>query len=395
MMISTCTDGSARYFPTLEAGRVEKLVPPEPFKAEYPDCLKRTRLQSICRIAYNIFSVLFFPLGICRLIGHRLHLMAGRSIVPAQKNTDAALLKKARESLISDFQGSPVSFKTPDGKLLDGMHIPGKKEGKNVSKQAPTIICFNGNGEHYEMKSASMNIEIKSEKESIVIEVPFSNLSQFIEQGYNVMLFNYRGVGHSQGQATRDGLILDGEAAYQYVQKHLGVPAEQITLFGHSLGGGVATQVAAMHPGVQLCNVRSFASLEKTVRVLFGKIAPWMGFIVSRALVALRWNLDSEAKWAKVKGRKWIVYHPHDQIIPTEAGLYQNLQKRKKPVQAFALHHKEAVEAYCQELAAQEKGRALTSGEIQLANSAASDIANPHNRALLPHEMRELFALWV
>lgn len=386
-MITSITDRPIPYSPVLGAQKVQyKHVKEEPFKAEYP---KSPLFKRICHIAYNIFSVLFFPIGLCRLLGHGLHTLAGRKVVPAQTRKDKDLLDRGRESLIKDWGCSPVAFKTPDGKLLDGMHIP----GKNVSKQAPTIIMFNGNGETYELKGATMDVKWSQEgnqKADIALDVPLSNLADFVAKGYNVLLFNYRGVGRSEGSATRDGLILDGESAFQYARKRLGVPEDKIILFGHSLGGGIATQVAAKHPLVQLINIRSFASLEKTVRAIFAK-TPWLGFVLSKIMLALGWEFDSESKWDQVKGCKWVVHHPFDPVIQKNAGLFTALQQRGKQFQGFALHHLEAVQTYCQDLAQKAHKRPLTPAEIELTHDAAKEIADPHNRALLPVEMQKLF----
>jgi cephalosporin-C deacetylase-like acetyl esterase len=61
---------------------------------------------------------------------------------------------------------------------------------------------------------------------------------------------------------------LDGDAAFQYIHSQKQVPQEKILLHGHSIGGGIASEVAAMHPQVNYCNDRSFSSLSKQVRVM-------------------------------------------------------------------------------------------------------------------------------
>lgn len=371
------------------------------FKAEYPDSFKLTRLQKVGRVAYNIFSVLFFPLGICRLLAHYLHIKIGEKIVPAQKTKyDENVIKKGREEwLIRNLEGTPASFTTPDGMRLDGMHIPGKRDGKKVAKNAPTLICFNGNGERYELKGGHIHMTVKSnegksDEAEISVTYPLSNVADFVALGYNVLLFNYRGVGQSQGRASRDGLILDGASALQFIKKRYGVPEEQIILFGHSLGGAIATQVASMSEKAKLCHVRSFASLDKEVRAIFGGIAPWMGSAVAKILWAFNWVLDTAAKWDQIKGRKWIIYHPEDPVIPFKASQFKDLQERKMAVDAVVMKNREAVRAYLESQVVKEKKRALTQLEEELVDDAANDLSDPHNRALLPEEMKAVAALW-
>jgi fermentation-respiration switch protein FrsA (DUF1100 family) len=58
--------------------------------------------------------------------------------------------------------------------------------------------------------------------------------------------FDYRGYGDSEGSPDRDGVLMDAEAAYACVQRELSdVAAGPIVLFGQSMGGQLAIQVAA------------------------------------------------------------------------------------------------------------------------------------------------------
>jgi fermentation-respiration switch protein FrsA (DUF1100 family) len=54
--------------------------------------------------------------------------------------------------------------------------------------------------------------------------------------GLSLFAFDYRGYGESEGAPSEDGLYRDADAAYRYLRDTLGVPAERIVLFGHSLG---------------------------------------------------------------------------------------------------------------------------------------------------------------
>jgi fermentation-respiration switch protein FrsA (DUF1100 family) len=62
--------------------------------------------------------------------------------------------------------------------------------------------------------------------------------------GVNVFLFDYRGYGRSQGHPDEQGTYLDAEAAYRWLQQR-GFAAENIILFGESLGGGVVADLAS------------------------------------------------------------------------------------------------------------------------------------------------------
>ncbi|HUU85716.1 MAG TPA: alpha/beta hydrolase [Phycisphaerae bacterium] len=65
------------------------------------------------------------------------------------------------------------------------------------------------------------------------------------KRGWNVLCFDYRGYGESQGRATRQGTLLDTHAAIDYVRTRDEVDPSRIVLFGQSLGGVVGIVAAA------------------------------------------------------------------------------------------------------------------------------------------------------
>lgn len=63
--------------------------------------------------------------------------------------------------------------------------------------------------------------------------------------GAHVLLFDYRGYGENPGKPSEAHLIADADAAWKYLTQDRGVPAGRIVLYGESLGGGVAVELAA------------------------------------------------------------------------------------------------------------------------------------------------------
>lgn len=66
----------------------------------------------------------------------------------------------------------------------------------------------------------------------------------WVERGWSVFLFDYRGYGRSSGAPSEEGLYLDAEAAWDTLARQEEVDRERIVLFGQSLGGAVATELA-------------------------------------------------------------------------------------------------------------------------------------------------------
>ena len=118
-----------------------------------------------------------------------------------------------------------VTFPTEDGLKLSGWFFPANGPARG------TVIHFHGNAGN--------------------ITGHFQLIPWLIWRGYNVFVFDYRGYGRSEGKVTRAGTIRDGHAALDYVLSRPDVDQNRIFTFGQSLGGAVATVVAAERPEIR------------------------------------------------------------------------------------------------------------------------------------------------
>lgn len=118
-----------------------------------------------------------------------------------------------------------VYFSTRDGIRLHGWWAPAVREARG------TVIHFHGNAENITNHIA---------------------LSAWLPgAGYNLLIFDYRGYGRSEGSVTRAGTILDGHAAIDYALSRTEVDRERLFVFGQSLGGAVAFYVVAERPEIR------------------------------------------------------------------------------------------------------------------------------------------------
>lgn len=112
---------------------------------------------------------------------------------------------------------------TNDGVAINVVLI--KQEPEAQFKAAPTLIYFHGN-------AGNIGHRLQNAAEL------------FHSLRCNVLLVEYRGYGLSQGYPTEQGLYLDSEAALKYLLNHPGINKNLIFLFGRSLGGAVAINLA-------------------------------------------------------------------------------------------------------------------------------------------------------
>nr|CAG4641047.1 EOG090X09ZU [Eulimnadia texana] len=93
----------------------------------------------------------------------------------------------------------------------------------------------------------------------------------------NVFLLEYRGYGLSEGTPSETGLYQDAQAALDYLYNREDVDHSRIIIFGRSLGGAVAVDLASKP---QNCNKISCLLLENTFSSIIdmaNEIVPWKG----------------------------------------------------------------------------------------------------------------------
>jgi hypothetical protein len=69
---------------------------------------------------------------------------------------------------------------------------------------------------------------------------------QFTQLGFSVLLVDYRGYGKSQGSFPSEKQVYaDARAIWDYAIKNLKLKPEQTMIYGHSLGGAIAIELAS------------------------------------------------------------------------------------------------------------------------------------------------------
>jgi len=102
----------------------------------------------------------------------------------------------------------------------------------------------------------------------------------------NVLMVEYRGYGDSDSVTPNEkGLKLDAQAALKFIAKHPKIDASKLFLFGRSLGGAVAFDLAqyAEQNNIPLAGViveNTFLSIAKMVDQLMPLIAPLKSLVL-------------------------------------------------------------------------------------------------------------------
>ena len=91
-------------------------------------------------------------------------------------------------------------------------------------------------------------------------------LPRFVQDGgFAVLAIDYRRYGRSGGTPTEANVCADVRLAYDYLRENLGVPADRIVIFGYSLGGGPAVELALHRPAAGLVLQGAFVSAYRVM----------------------------------------------------------------------------------------------------------------------------------
>ncbi|MDP2821446.1 MAG: alpha/beta hydrolase [Sulfuritalea sp.] len=182
---------------------------------------------------------------------------------------------------------APLKLVTTDGETLDGWFVPSDTK----RKMRGLVVFFHGNAGN--------------------IGHRLDYLRMFHDLGLATLIIDYRGYGRSSGTPSEEGTYLDAEAAWRHATQVLGFPADRIVLFGESLGGSVAAQLAAGNRPAALVLASTFTSVPD----LGAELYPMLPI---RLLAHIRY--DTLARLSQLACPVMVIHSRNDDIIPVAHG---------------------------------------------------------------------------
>lgn len=150
--------------------------------------------------------------------------------------------------------------------------------------------------------------------------------------GFSTMIVDYRGYGLSEGHPTEKGTYHDADAAWIYLTGQRGIPPESIVLFGESLGGAVAIDLAArVSPGALVAQ-STFTSLGD-VGAIHYPLLP--------VRLILQHRYESVHKVSRVRCPKLFIHSTDDSLVPFHNGraLYEAASPPKEFLETPGEHN--------------------------------------------------------
>lgn len=175
-----------------------------------------------------------------------------------------------------------VALTAEDGVRLHGWYFPAEAGARRA--RLALLFCHGNKG-------------------NISHRLPF--VAAWLELGVNVLAFDYRGFGLSEGRPDEEGTYRDAQAAWRWLRQK-GFAPEHIVVLGKSLGGGVAAELAVREPVGGLILQNTFTSITDLGSELF----PWLPV---RKLHRIRY--DTLAKLARIEAPVLVAHSPTDNLI--------------------------------------------------------------------------------
>ena len=150
---------------------------------------------------------------------------------------------------------------------------------------------------------------------------------RFHRLGFAVFLVSYRGYGLSEGEFPSEAQVYaDAQAAWTYLVAQRGIKPGDIFIYGHSIGGAVAIDLATRHPNAAgLIVEATFTSIFDMARLKYRYRLLPMGLIVDQ-------KFDSLQKVARLKTPVLYMHGTKDILVPSEMSrrLYEKTSSPKR-----------------------------------------------------------------
>ena len=176
-----------------------------------------------------------------------------------------------------------IQLSTSDGLRLLAWYLPARN-GR------PVVAYFHGNGGH--------------------IGYRVERLRRFAENGFGVLMAEYRGYAGNPGVPTETGLVIDGAAALDFLAREEIAPG-RLVIYGESLGSGVAVALAAQRQIAALILEAPFTSVAEVAQYHYS-------FIPAAALV--RDRFDSAASIGRATAPILVLHGERDRVVPLRFG---------------------------------------------------------------------------
>jgi uncharacterized protein len=177
-----------------------------------------------------------------------------------------------------------VALRTVDGETLDAWWVP-------ADGARGTVLFFHGNAGNISHRLAY--------------------LPMFHRLRYSTLIVDYRGYGKSTGTPSEEGTYQDAQAAWNHVRDVRRAQPQDVVIVGESLGGAVASWLAASVSPAAVVLLSTFTSATS-----LGAEVYW--FLPVRLLS--RFGYDNLTNLKRIRSPVFIAHSVQDDVVPYAHG---------------------------------------------------------------------------
>ncbi|KAI0635394.1 alpha/beta-hydrolase [Trametes polyzona] len=166
---------------------------------------------------------------------------------------------------------------------------------EEFASKRPTVLMFHGNGGN------------------VGHRIPLAKVF-YVKMRCNVLMMSYRGYGRSEGSPSEKGICIDAQCALDYVLQHPYLSKTPVILYGQSIGGAVAIDLASRNPHAirALVLQNTFTSLPRLVPSALPVLGPF-AFLCHQ-----KWDSASKIPSIPAETPMLLLSGVRDEVVPRE-----------------------------------------------------------------------------
>lgn len=228
----------------------------------------------------TLVSILTTAVSVYVILMLALYLMQGRMVFLS--NFPGRALTASPADIGLEYED--VSLPTRDNERLHGWYV-------TSTNSTGVVLFFHGNAGNISHRLDSIEI--------------------FHELDLDVLIIDYRGYGQSSGSTSEQGTYTDAQTAWDYLVDMRNIAPEKIVIFGRSLGGAVASWLAARTtPGSVILESCFTSGVDMASRLY--------PFLPARLITRLKYPVEEYVQ--QISSPLLVIHSQQDEIIPFDMG---------------------------------------------------------------------------
>ena len=189
-----------------------------------------------------------------------------------------------------------IKVKTSDNVILEGWYFRPQKENMKI------IVYFHGNG--------------------WVIGNGYQNVKYLLDNGYGLLMVEYRGYSGNNGKITEQRLYKDSRAFIDWLHNNKNIPYNAMIFYGESLGTALAIKMASEYNPYSLILFSAFSSMLDLA---------WERYPYIPVNILLKDQYRNDLVISNIKSPILFLHGQKDKLVPIKYGrkLFEKANKPK------------------------------------------------------------------